>query len=108
MDALKELRKISPADPFGAVAGTRFYALWHALRAEAGLPEWVTPHSIRKSVASHLPSLDDACEMLGHSSSATTRRNYRDPRVADNRELLGKLFDPAEKKRRGWLGWLTG
>lgn len=107
--ALRSLRRVSPDAPFDAVPSTAWYALWHALRAEAGLPSWVTPHSIRKSVASHLPSLDDACEMLGHSSSATTRANYRDPRVAGGPQLVDKLFDPMEgQPRRRWLGWFAG
>lgn len=99
--ALVRLREVSPDAPFAALAGSGWYAHWHALTASAGLPEWVTPHTIRKSVASHLPSLDAACEMLGHSSQSITQRSYRDPRVSRGKRLVDKLFDPG--RRRWWM-----
>lgn len=109
VEKLGALKEVSPAVPFGFASHGRFYWHWHALTAEACLPEWVTPHTIRKSVASHMPSLADACEMLGHSTAAITKRNYRDPTMSDGRLLLEKLPDlTSEKKPAGLLARLFG
>jgi integrase len=99
--ALRLLREKSPIDPFAEVRRSGFYNQFATLKSAARLPEWVTPHTIRKSVASALPTLEDAREMLGHSNAAITARNYRDDRTRDDRVLLDKLpslTEPAKAK----------
>jgi len=89
--ALQELRKHTPGDPFAEVRRSQFYAHFKTLTTSADVPDWCTPHTIRKSVASNLPTLEDARRMLGHSNAAITARNYYDERTRDDRELLLKL-----------------
>lgn len=109
--ALLLLKRHAPDEPFAEVRRSGFYNQFATLKSAAGLPEWVTPHTIRKSVASALPTLDDAREMLGHSNAAITARNYRDDRTRDDRALLDKLpslTEPDKPKAKGILSRIFG
>lgn len=78
------------------------------LRADAGLPNWVTFHSIRKSHASHLAAVGgNARTSLGHSSDTITDRHYIDPTIVGlGQQPCDMLFDPG--KRKSWWKKLFG
>lgn len=104
---LRVLAKYAPDLPFGIVNRSSFYHHWHALRIMADLPKWASPHTIRKSHASHLAAMGgDATESLGHSTRRITRQHYLDPTIADNRRHLELLPDPDAKP--SLLGRLFG
>lgn len=106
IDALQKLREAADGPPIGVFRRSLFYPHWHGLIGTAGLEDWVTPHVIRKSAASHLPTLEDARELLGHSSSSVTAMNYRDERVNDEKRVLDKL--PKVGQRKSWFKKLIG
>lgn len=91
---LRRLRDLELRTPFGVVQGQNWYPYWHALRAESGLPEWLTPHKLRASAASHLRRPEDAMQLLGHKSMATTIGSYRDPRIVETPSLVKELEKP--------------
>ena len=65
-------RRGTPQDP------DNLRRLWRRVRAEADL-EWVTPHTIRKTVATLLDtkvSTKAAASQLGHTSTTMTERHY--------------------------------
>jgi len=64
---------------------------WRDLRVEIGY-EWVVPHTFRKSVATLAEDPELAAAQLGHSSTATTKRNYI-PKTHLGPDLRSKL-DP--------------
>lgn len=99
---LARLRAASPGAPFSAAPGSAWYQYFAALRAEAGMPEWLTPHVLRASAASHCETTEEACRLLGHSDPQTTEAHYRDPRVAGD----GSLPQSLERPRRSWLAWI--
>lgn len=109
VDALNALRAFGEPRPFAWLHRTKIYAHWHAMRQIAELPEWVRPHTLRATVASHCDTLADAQRMLRHLSPATTAKHYRDPRVAKDSTVPSALAKALENpKRRGpfrWLGW---
>jgi integrase len=82
------------------VSPSNLRSQWRAVREGAGL-DWVTPHSFRKTVATHLEAgagLEAASQQLGHGSSTITAVYYVEakPRVApDMGELLEELAPPA-------------
>jgi integrase len=98
--------------PFGECALNNYYKHWPYLRTEAGLPRWATPHTIRKSHASHLTALGgDARASLGHSSDVITNRHYIDARISGNgQQPSDLLFDPGKPNRsdKGWWRRLIG
>ncbi|ATD70514.1 tyrosine-type recombinase/integrase [Gordonia amicalis] len=65
---------------------------WRAARERQGLSEWVTPHVIRKAVATAVATAkgaDAAAEQLGHADAALTRAHYIErTRRADHREVV--------------------
>lgn len=70
---------------------------WRRVRESAGL-EWVTPHILRKTVATLISERVDAeaaSKQLGHSSSAITREFYiaKPALAADVSDLLQELAD---------------
>ena len=70
---------------------------WREVRAGTGF-EWVTPHTFRKAVASHIAQRvdsDTASQQLGHSSPAITREFYisKPAIVADVASVLQELTD---------------
>ncbi|MGV9794438.1 tyrosine-type recombinase/integrase [Gordonia sp. NPDC003422] len=71
---------------------------WRAARDRLGLESWVTPHVIRKAVATAVASAkgaDAAAEQLGHADDQVTRAHYIDrARRADHREVV-EQFDPS-------------
>ena len=87
---------------------------WRAIRAELGEDalggldlESITPHTLRKTVATTLEQaeaggLELAAQMLGHSSSSVTRQHYIqgrrrvDPITAEILERLGSTQPPNE------------
>jgi integrase len=70
---------------------------WRKVRDELGL-EWVTPHVLRKTVATILDQEHDsatAALQLGHSGDAVTKRHYIEKRAVmgpDAREALDRAF----------------
>lgn len=91
--------------PFGECTVNSLYRHWAVLRNEAGLPRWATPHTIRKSHASHLvASGGDARASLGHSSDVVTNRHYLDARITgEGKSPCDLLFDPGkESAERPW------
>lgn len=70
---------------------------WRKVRDELGL-EWVTPHVLRKTVATILDQEHDsatAARQLGHSGDAVTKRHYIEKRAVtgpDAREALDRAF----------------
>lgn len=104
---LAKLRECCPNRPFDVIRHTRFYEPWHVFCAEAKMAERVVPKTIRKTVASHLPTLEEARRKLGHRSSTTTSTYYRDETIHGDRsstDLLAALRNPP---RKGW-GWPFG
>lgn len=68
---------------------------WRQVVTEAGLP-WVTPHTVRKTVATLLEAqqgLEAAAAQLGHSGTAVTARHYVQRRkvAPDMRAVLEAL-----------------
>jgi integrase len=95
--ALEKLLLIYEGEqPFAECALNNYYKHWPYLRSEAELPKWATPHTIRKSHASHLTRLGgDARLSLGHCTDAVTNRHYIDRRIAgDGKQPCDLLFDP--------------
>lgn len=98
--------------PFGECSLCNFYKHWAVMRNEAGLPRWATPHTIRRSHASHLvASGGDARASLGHSSDVITNRHYVDPRISGSgKQPCDLLFDPGKTELPGkpswWRKWL--
>jgi len=85
--------------PFAEVSLNAYYKHLPYLRESAGLPRWVTWHTLRKSHASHLVAAGgDARASLGHSSDAITVRHYLDARIASTgRQPCDLLFDPGHR-----------
>lgn len=108
VEALADLQSYGEPTPFGWLQRTSIYSHWHAMRQIADLPEWVRPHTLRKTAASHCATLEDAARLLGHSSPATTLRNYRDPRVVKESETQTELAKALEKPKQSWLGRRLG
>jgi integrase len=107
VEALADLKAYGEPTPFAWLERTAVYAHWHALRQLADLPEWCRPHTLRKTAASHCATLEGAQALLGHGSSATTRKAYRDPRITSPTESA--LIDALSKPRSKWFpAWLTG
>ncbi|QDV78100.1 tyrosine-type recombinase/integrase [Botrimarina mediterranea] len=118
MELVCKLLELNLRAPFDPVGNQAWYPYWSALRAESGLPEWLTPHRLRSSAASHLKTPEDAMRLLGHKSIATTIASYRDPRIVKEPSLIKALEKPkpntlAEKlanptrsflRRLGWTG----
>lgn len=99
--ALARLLAVYPGPiPFAECSINNYYQHWNYLRSEAGLPRWATPHTIRKSHASHLVALGgDARASLGHSSDVITNRHYVDSRIASQgKQPADILFDPGDSK----------
>lgn len=82
------------------VSPSNLRSQWRAVREAAGL-DWVTPHTFRKTVATHLEAsagLAAASQQLGHGSETITETYYVEakPRVApDMGDLLEELAPPA-------------
>jgi integrase len=108
LDALADLQSYGEPTPFGWVERTAVYAHWAALRQIADLPEWVRPHTLRKTAATHCATLEQASRLLGHSSPTTTKRNYRDPRIVEQAEPESELMRALSKPKRSWLGRRLG
>jgi integrase len=91
--------------PFAECSLNNIYKHWPYLRTAAALPRWATPHTIRKSHASHLvASGGDARASLGHSSDVITNRHYIDSRIAGKGpQPCDLLFDPG--RRHWWQRW---
>ena len=89
--------------PFQLVKAATLYKRFRRIREAAGLPQWTTFHSIRRSHASHLHAAGgDARQSLGHSTDAVTIRSYLDPTLCQKGKAPSSLlFDPL-----GWLSWL--
>ena len=105
--ALERLLAVYPGDqPFAECSLCNYYKHWPVLRAEAALPRWATPHTFRKSHASHLTAAGgDARASLGHSSDVVTVRHYIDPRISKRGvEPCDVLFDPGD--HHWWQRWL--
>ncbi|ANC31472.1 tyrosine-type recombinase/integrase [Isoptericola dokdonensis] len=73
---------------------------WRKARDEAGLESWITPHSMRRTVATYLDGAADtriAAQQLGDTEH-TTRRHYieRDARGPAVRDLLQVLAVPPQ------------
>lgn len=85
--------------PFAECSLTNLYKHFPYLRAEAGLPRWVTFHTLRKSHASHLVAGGgDARLSLGHSSDVITNRHYLDPKITGKgNQPCDILFDPGQQ-----------
>lgn len=101
--ALRKLLAVYAGEcPFAECSLSNWYKHWAVIRNEAGLPRWATPHTIRKSHASHLvASGGDARASLGHSSDVVTNRHYIDQRIAgDGKHPSDLLFDPGPPP--GW------
>jgi integrase len=103
---LRELIESCGVDhPFELLTKDALYKRFRRIRLLAGLPQWTTFHSIRRSHASHLVAAGgNARQSLGHSTDAVTIRSYLDPRIAfAGKSPSSLLFDPL-----GWWGWLWG
>ena len=91
--AIRQERDINRANPLGAVfytSGGTYVSpnnvgrTWRKMRKTAADAlnenlDWLTPHSIRRTVATRLyesQSLEAASTQLGHSSTSVTRRHY--------------------------------
>lgn len=104
-DAIARLREVYDGPTvFGAVD---LRTVWHCfghLRIAADLPRKTTPHTLRKSHASHLERLGgDARASLGHGSEATTSRHYLDPTITSRgKQPADLLFDPGRPADRPW------
>ena len=99
VQALKRLLEIYEGEmPFAECSLSNWYKHWAVVRNKAGLPRWATPHTIRKSHASHLvASGGDARASLGHSSDVVTNRHYLDARITgEGKSPCDLLFDPGE------------
>lgn len=107
IEALAELKAYGEPTPFAWLERTAIYSHWHALRQLADLPEWCSPHTLRKTAASHCATLEDASRLLGHASGRTTRDSYIDPRVRGR--VTSALEEALARPRSRWLPqWLTG
>lgn len=74
---------------------------WRELRAEIGY-DWVVPHTFRKSVATLADDPELAAAQLGHSSTATTKKNYI-PKThvgPDLRSKLEQIVEPTDTPRK--------
>lgn len=105
---LATLQSHGEPTPFGWLGVTSIYAKWSSLREIADLPEWVLPHTLRKTAASHCDTIEDARELLGHSSVSTTLQNYWDRTVRPKptsklHDALAKVSPPPPK----WAFWRT-
>ena len=73
---------------------------WRGARARAGF-DWITPHSLRRSVATviGIGDLQAAANQLGHSATAVTERHYvqRTGQGPDARALLDVFGQPADE-----------
>jgi integrase len=64
---------------------------------------------LRKTAASHCATLEQASRLLGHASTSTTKRNYRDPRVVEQTEPESELMKALSHPKPRWFpAWLTG
>jgi len=100
-------RHPAPEDPiFPSGTGTfrspnNFRRAWLAAIDGTGY-EWVTPHTFRRTVATHLDrerSTDDAAAQLGHSDTAVTKAHYiakahRAPDVSDVLQQFQRPLSP--------------
>jgi len=84
------------------LATTYIHNAFHRIASAAGLEQRrrLGFHDIRRSAASHFAAAGgDAVAMLDHSSGATTRRWYLDPRLADRGvrpcDVLPPIFHPS-------------
>lgn len=100
------LGRVAPSDfVFASTTGTpqdpdNVRRVLRTVRANAGL-DWVTPHSIRKTVATLLDarfSTKVAAAQLGHSSTAMTERHYiqRPAEAPDSTAILEELGTPLD------------
>ena len=74
---------------------------WRELRVEIGY-DWVVPHTFRKSVATLADDPELAAAQLGHSSTATTKKNYI-PKThvgPDLRSKLEQIVEPTVTPRK--------
>lgn len=113
VSALKNLLAVYDGPrPFAECSLNNIYKHWPTLRTEAALPKWATPHTIRKSHASHLVAMGgDARASLGHSSDVITNRHYIDCRIAGGgSQPCEVLFDPGirDTRKLGFLRRLFG
>lgn len=74
---------------------------WRVLREKLGY-EWVVPHTFRKSVATLADDVEKASQQLGHSGTATTKKNYI-PKThvgPDLRDVLDQIAQPTLTPRK--------
>lgn len=74
---------------------------WRELREAIGY-DWVVPHTFRKSVATLADDPELAAAQLGHSSTATTKKNYI-PKThlgPDLRSKLEQISEPTDTPRK--------
>jgi integrase len=105
--SLRELIEAAGVEhPFELLTKDALYKRFRRIRLLAGLPGWVTFHTLRRSHASHLTAAGgDARRSLGHSSEGVTDRCYRDPRIADRgSQPSDLLFNPLP----WWRRWKWG
>lgn len=85
---------------------------WRRLIIDAGLPAWVTPHTIRRCHATHAEiSGADPSQNLGHSSRQVTVASYIDPVIVGEHrpQPCDLLFDPGRRSTiRAIKMWATG
>lgn len=108
LETLDILRQYQEPEPFAWTLDRSFYPYWHAIRIAAELPEWLTPHKLRATAATHCATVAEAQQLLDHSSARITVRHYIDPRARGDKMVPESLAKVLAKPRRTWrqrLGW---
>lgn len=88
----------------GPLCRKSVYRAFHSARAQAGLPERVTPHSLRHSFATHLlesgVDLRTVQILMGHASITSTQiyTHLTQPMRLDLQQRLDGLFKDASQK----------